>query len=70
MPPVLVLFAIVVFGFVFGLLGVLLAVPLAVTILVLVKKLWVRQTLGESTNVPGEDDAGGDGMPRSSPLRP
>ena len=58
MPPVLVLFAIVVFGFVFGFLGVLLAVPLAVALLVLVKKLWVRQTLGEETSVPGEENAG------------
>ena len=57
MPPVLVLFAIVVFGLLFGLLGVLLAVPLAVALLVLVKKLWVRQTLGEDTDVPGEDEA-------------
>ncbi len=55
MPPVLVLFAIVVFGFLFGLLGIFLAVPLAVAISVLVKKLWVRQTLGEHTSVPGEE---------------
>ncbi|HEV7252696.1 MAG TPA: AI-2E family transporter [Mesorhizobium sp.] len=54
MPPVVILFAIVVFGFLFGILGVLLAVPLAVAITVLVKKLWVRQTLGEETEVPGE----------------
>jgi len=57
MPPVVALFAIVVFGFLFGLLGVFLAVPLAVALLVLVKKLWVRQTLGEETEVPGEDGA-------------
>jgi predicted PurR-regulated permease PerM len=56
MPPVLALFAIVMFGLVFGLLGVFLAVPLAVALLVLVKKLWVRRTLGEETSVPGEDD--------------
>ena len=55
MPPVLVLFAIVIFGFLFGLLGIFLAVPLAVAITVLVKKLWVRQTLGEGTEVPGEE---------------
>ena len=55
MPPVVVLFAIGVFGFLFGLLGIFLAVPLAVAITVLVKKLWVRQTLGEETNVPGEE---------------
>ena len=55
MPPVLVLFAIVVFGLVFGLLGIFLAVPLAVAITVLVKKLWVQQTLGEETIIPGEE---------------
>jgi predicted PurR-regulated permease PerM len=55
MPPVVVLFAIGVFGLLFGLLGIFLAVPLAVAITVLVKKLWVRQTLGEETNVPGEE---------------
>ncbi len=60
MPPVLVLFAIVVFGFLFGLLGIFLAVPLAVAISVLVKKLWVRQTLGEDTNVPGEEGLAGE----------
>jgi predicted PurR-regulated permease PerM len=55
MPPALVLFAIVVFGVLFGWLGVFLAVPLAVATTVLVKKLWIRQTLGEQTTVPGED---------------
>jgi hypothetical protein len=34
---------------------VFLAVPLAVATTVLVKKLWIRQTLGEQTTVPGED---------------
>jgi predicted PurR-regulated permease PerM len=59
MPPALALFAIVVFGLLFGFLGIFLAVPLAVTLMVLVKKLWVRQTLGEETKVPGETDAEG-----------
>jgi predicted PurR-regulated permease PerM len=57
LPPAVVLFAIVAFGLVFGLLGVFLAVPLTVTLSVLIKKLWVRQTLGEETIVPGEADA-------------
>ena len=55
MPPVVVLFSIVVFGFLFGILGVLLAVPLAVAITVLVKKLWIRQALKEETELPGEN---------------
>ncbi|WP_230530916.1 AI-2E family transporter [Microvirga roseola] len=55
LPPVLALFAILIFGLLFGLVGIFLAVPLAVTLSVLVKKLWVRQTLGEETEIPGED---------------
>ena len=54
-PAVLILFSIVIFGLIFGLLGIFLAVPLAVCITVLVKKLWVRQTLGEATSIPGEE---------------
>ena len=53
-PPVLVLFSIVVFGFLFGMLGVILGVPLAVALAVLIKKLWMREILGERTAIPGE----------------
>jgi predicted PurR-regulated permease PerM len=56
MPPALALFAIVIFGLLFKLLGIFLAAPLAVAALVLVKKLWVRETLGEKTVVPGEEN--------------
>jgi predicted PurR-regulated permease PerM len=45
------------FGLVFGPVGLLLAVPLLVVAYVLVKKLYVRETLGEETPVPGEDTA-------------
>jgi predicted PurR-regulated permease PerM len=54
LPPALGLFAIVVFGLLFGFIGVFLAVPLTVAIMVLVKKLWIRETLGEATTLPGE----------------
>jgi predicted PurR-regulated permease PerM len=54
LPPALTLFAVVAFGLLFGPLGVLLATPLAVVVFVAVKKLWVRDTLGEQTAVPGE----------------
>ncbi|MBM1173750.1 AI-2E family transporter [Microvirga arabica] len=64
-PPVVVLFAIGVFGLLFGLPGIFLAVPLAVAITVLVKKLWVRQTLGEDTSVPGEETPSDDAMPKA-----
>lgn len=54
LPPALPLFAVVVFGLLFGLMGVLLATPLAVVAFVGIKKLWVRDTLGEPTRLPGE----------------
>jgi len=54
LPPALPLFAVVVFGLLFGLAGVLLATPLAVIAFVAIKKLWVRDTLGETTRLPGE----------------
>ena len=45
LPPALGVFAIVVFGLLFGVIGVFLAVPLAASLLVLVRNLWVRETL-------------------------
>ncbi len=57
LPPVLSLFAVVAFGVVLGALGLIFAVPLTVVAYVLVKKLYVREMLGESTSVPGEDTA-------------
>lgn len=57
LPPAVALFAVVAFTVLFGVPGMLLAVPLAVVTLVLVKKLYVRQTLGEETPVPGEKAA-------------
>jgi predicted PurR-regulated permease PerM len=58
LPPALALFAILAAGLVFGFLGVFLAVPITVVAFILVKKLYVRQTLGESTPVPGEEERG------------
>ncbi len=54
LPPAATLFAVVAFGLLFGSLGVLFATPLAVVIFVAVKKLWVRETLGERAHLPGE----------------
>ncbi len=54
-PPALLLFSVVAFGMVFGLPGVVLAAPLTVVAYVAVKKLYVRETLGEPTGVPGEE---------------
>lgn len=54
-PPAVLLFAVVAFGVLFGIPGVLLAAPLTVTAFVIVKRLYVREALGEPTAVPGEN---------------
>ena len=54
LPPAVTLFAVVAFGLLFGPLGILFATPLAVVAMVAIKRLWVRDTLGESTELPGE----------------
>lgn len=54
MPPALLLFAVVAFGTLLGLPGVLLAAPLTVVAYVLVAKLYLRETLGQEVQVPGE----------------
>lgn len=53
-PPALLLFAVVGIGSVLGLPGVVLAAPLTVVGYVAVQKLYVRETLGQPTTVPGE----------------
>lgn len=55
LPPAVTLFALVAAGVLFGPLGVVLATPLAVITLVAVKILYVRHTLEEEVDVPGED---------------
>lgn len=54
LPPATLLFAVVLFGALFGTLGILFAAPLAVVSFVAIKKLYVRDTLGEDTPLPGE----------------
>lgn len=56
-PPALALFAIISGGVLFGTLGLVLGFPLAIVTYVLVKKLYVREVLGEETTVPGEAEA-------------
>jgi predicted PurR-regulated permease PerM len=55
-PPAVMLLAIVTIGFLFGTVAMIFAAPIAVVIFVVVKKLYVRDTLGEKTSVPGESD--------------
>jgi predicted PurR-regulated permease PerM len=54
-PPAVLLFAVIIFGALFGTLGILFAAPLTVVSFVAVKMLYVRETLGEETSVPGKD---------------
>jgi predicted PurR-regulated permease PerM len=54
LPPVLSLLAVLAFAAVFDAIGLVLAVPLTVVLYVIIKKLYVRETLGEVTHVPGE----------------
>lgn len=59
LPPALALFAIMAAGALFGIPGLVFGFPLAVVVYVLVKKLYVRETLGEATPVPGEAETPG-----------
>jgi len=54
LPGVVLLFSLIGFGTLFGALGVILAAPLAVVTLVLVKRLYVIETLHTDTPIPGE----------------
>jgi len=53
-PPAVGLFAVIVTGVLFGPLGLLLGYPLAVVADVLIRKLYVRKTLGERVTIVGE----------------
>lgn len=54
LPPVLQIFALVVFGILFHLPGIVLGTPLAVVAYVAVKQLYVRDLLHEPVHVPGD----------------
>jgi len=56
LPPAMLVFAVIAIGLLFGLPGVVLATPITVCVFVLVKMLYVRQTLGTPTEVPGEPE--------------
>jgi predicted PurR-regulated permease PerM len=55
LPAVVLLFSLLAFGMLFGTLGIVLAAPLAVVTYVLVKRLYVVETLDTATPIPGED---------------
>lgn len=54
LPPSLTLFGVLGFGTLLGPLGVVFATPLVVVLYVILKMLYLRNTLGEDTTVPGE----------------
>jgi predicted PurR-regulated permease PerM len=51
--PAVGLFAVVAIGVLFGPLGLLLGYPLALVADVAVRKLYIRETLGEDVDMPG-----------------
>jgi len=53
-PPAVILLGIVTVSFLFGTFAVIFAAPIAVVIFVLIKKLYIRDWLGEPTDIPGE----------------
>ncbi|MEX2375841.1 MAG: AI-2E family transporter [Dehalococcoidia bacterium] len=55
LPPVLGMFSIVAMGTLFGPLGMVLGVPVTIVAMVAVKELYLRETLGEEVDVPGEN---------------
>lgn len=54
LPPAVGLFAVIAMGVVFGPLGLVLGYPLAVVCDVAIRRLYVRQTLGEEVDIAGE----------------
>ena len=57
LPPAVGLFAVVAIGILFGPLGLLLGYPLAIVFDVAVRRLYVREALGEAVEIAGEDEA-------------
>jgi predicted PurR-regulated permease PerM len=53
-PPAVMLLGIVSISFVFGFTAIIFAAPITVMLFVLIKKLYVRDTLGTSTALPGD----------------
>ena len=67
LPGVVLLFSLIGFGTLFGTLGVILAAPLAVVTMVLVKRLYVIETLHTETPLPGEKEPHSSAAKRRQP---
>lgn len=60
LSPVLGLFAVVALGVLFGPLGVILGTPLTIIVMVMVRQLYIRNTLGDdNVSIPGQQEDGG-----------
>jgi predicted PurR-regulated permease PerM len=64
LPAAVGLFAVVAIGVVFGPLGLLLGYPLAIVLDVAIRRLYVRETLGEKVEIAAEKTQGGKGDKR------
>ncbi|MGA7805968.1 AI-2E family transporter [Bradyrhizobium sp.] len=53
-PPAVLLLSIVAISFIFGEVAIIFAAPITVMAFIAVKRLYVRETLGEPTSLPGE----------------
>jgi len=58
LPPAVLLLSIVLVTEIFGTIGIIFAAPITVIAFVAVKKLYVRDSLGQPTELPGEDEKG------------
>jgi predicted PurR-regulated permease PerM len=56
LPPAVALFAVVAFGVIFGPLGLVLGYPLAVVTDVAIRRLYVREALGEHVEIAAEKE--------------
>ncbi|HEY0777897.1 MAG TPA: AI-2E family transporter [Gemmatirosa sp.] len=56
LPPALTLVSQALMTLVFGFLGLMVAVPLTAAVLVPIKLLWVRDTIGDDVGVPEDDE--------------
>lgn len=56
LPGAILLFSLLACGTLFGALGIIFAAPLTVVLFVMIKKLYVQDTLDTATPIPGEDE--------------
>lgn len=55
LPGAVLIFSLIAFGTLFGVIGIIFAAPMTVVTYVMIKKLYIRETLGTATPLPGEE---------------